>query len=145
MMRKRDTITIVIDPTKPYVYNMRHEGKGWPLVSEIEYEAGEVTLELAEFLHMDETRVDGAEMRRRAKKIGANLGQRHAEAILVSRHRIPEGWGRFQLTFPGTVRRSPSGLLFVPCLFQLGKSWEMIFENLESNWYLFDRLLRPRK
>jgi hypothetical protein len=138
----RPTVTITIDPAKPYGYDMRL--KGLRFESDIEYRAGAVMLELVEFLKAGETWISGAEMATRAKEIGANLGQKHAEALLENQHLIPGEWRHFYLAFPGTVWRDSCGLPRFPYLTRRGQSWVLETFWLGDVWHLSVRLLRPR-
>ena len=135
---------IVIDPTKPYVRDMTKEG--WTLPDgDIEYRPGEVELEFCEFLKFGESWIKGTEMAKRAVKLGANLGQKHAEALLENQNLIPPEFRHFYLTFPGTVWLDSSGDRHVPCLSWYGEQCSLLFHWLEFDWRSRDRLLRPRK
>lgn len=140
------TVAIMIDPTKKvFARNMKQES-GWELISDnTTYEAGEVKLELCEFLGSGENSVRGTTMAERALKLGANLGQKHAEAFLENQHLIPKEWRRFYLIFPGTVWLGSRGSRRVPCLHWLGGPWCLSFLWLGGGWGSGGRLLRPRK
>ncbi len=136
--------TIMVDPAQPFTRDMKQEF-GWGLISDIMYKEAEVKLELCEFLEPGETSVRGKIMAERAVKLGANLGQKHAETLLKNQHLIPKEWRRFYLIFPGTVWQDSNGNRHVPYLNWSGKRWHLNFYWLEDDWNSRDRLLSPRK
>lgn len=134
-------VTIAVDPAKPFGRDMTRDG--WTLESDLEYRAGEATLDLAEFLRSGESTVRGTVMAERAKKLGADLGQKHAEILLANQHLIPKEWRGYYLVFPGTVWRGSNGHRYVPYLLWNGERWFLDFDWLEFDWFSGVRLLRP--
>jgi hypothetical protein len=116
---------------------------GWTLVGNANC-TGTEELELAGFLHQGESRVDGNEMVRRAKELGNQAGQLHAELLLRQRDEIPKEWQRFYLVFPGTTWRLPNGGLHVPYLYWCGR-WYLDWDWLGYNWGGGGRLVRVCK
>ncbi|OGY62464.1 MAG: hypothetical protein A2745_03270 [Candidatus Harrisonbacteria bacterium RIFCSPHIGHO2_01_FULL_44_13] len=138
------TFTLTIDPDKPYVRDMTKEG--WTLPDgDIKYQPGEVELELVSFLKDGENSIQGYEMARRAQKMGANLGQKHAEAFLAKYGRWAPPEGVYYITFPGTVWQVGGGSRHIPYLLWSGGRWYLRFGWLESDWDSGDRLLCLRK
>ncbi len=78
--------------------------KEWKIVENVELSEFEVSnLELVSCLKKDEDEVGGEEMRRRAVRLGANLGLDDAKYILDHQAEIPPKFrGKF-LLFPGTL------------------------------------------
>lgn len=137
-------MTVIIDPTRPFARDMAKEDK-WKLESDLEYEAGEVTLELVKFLKPGENWVKGTVMAERSKELGANLGQKHAEALLENQHLIPEKWRKYYLVFPGSVWQRRDGDRTVSYLHWSGEQWCLDFYWLDDDFYSDYRVLRPRK
>ena len=79
------------------------------------------------------------------KKLGADFGQKHAEALLENQHLIPKEWRGYYLVFPGTVWQDSSGDRDVPCLYWDGGRWRLNFLWLGHDWGSDGRLLRPCK
>lgn len=100
-------------------------------------------LKLVSFLREGEIYISGEELVKRAKEMGANLGQAQAEHLLKHQQEIPEDWEKFYyyLLFAGTSWRDRDGRRYVPCLYRR-RRWGLSF-------YCFfgssGRLLRPRK
>ncbi len=138
------TLIITVNPEKSFVRDMAKESN-WKLLSDAEYKAGTTTYELAEFLKQGESYVKGDVMAGRAKEIGADLGQKHAEFLLENQNLIPEDYRKFYLVFPGTIWRDSGGGRRVPYLGWNGKQWYLCFYWLDDDWLGNDRLLRPRK
>lgn len=136
-------LTLSIDPAKPFVYDKRKEG--WKLKKDVKCQSGKVKLELAEILKSGEVWVKGTVMARRAKKMRANLGQRHLEAFLAKYERWTPPEGVSCITFPGTVWQDSRGGRYVPCLHWSGGQWYLCFNWLGSAWGSGGRLLRLRK
>jgi hypothetical protein len=138
-------VTITIDPIRPFDMDMKTLF-GWKLERDCEYQPGDVTLELAEFLKRCESWVKGTVMLDRAKAIGADLGQKHAEVLLENKHLIPSEWKNHYLIFPGTVWRVlPHGGRHVPCLRWRYDQWLLhLFRWLGGKWGADDRLVRSR-
>lgn len=136
-------VTVLIDPAKPFICDMSK--KGWKLLEDVKYEAGEVQLELAEFLKPGESSVSGEVMAERAKQMGVNLGQKHAEYLLENQHPIPKEWHQYYLVFSGTVWQVSGGDRRVPYLHWHGERWYLYFDWLGSVWSSRGRLLSVRK
>ena len=144
-----DALTLIIEgeiPRPMFKRDMCKEAS-WELVKDtrepIEIAVGD--LELATFLNHDEQFVMGEEMAKRAKNIGAMLGQRHAELLLEHQDQIPGEWRKYYILFPGTVWRGRDDGLFVPCLRWRGGRWCLPFRWLDCRFDSSGRLLRPRK
>lgn len=138
----RRTIGQLVVGQKPaFVYDKTKDG--WTLISDVGFQLGEV--ELVEFLKPGESNVKGNVMADRAKELGANLGQKHAEWLEKNQDRIPVKFRQFYLIFPGTVWQGPDGNRGVPRLSWYGDRWRLGFYGLGSGWYSSDRLLRLRK
>ena len=127
------------------VYDMTKDG--WTLPDgDIEYKSGKVELELVEFLKPGENRVKGTVMAKRAVKLGANLGQKHAEAFLAKYDYWIPPEEVFRIPFPGTVWRDSDRRRRVPFIgWDVGRQF-LGFGFLEDDWYSSPacRLLRPR-
>ncbi|GEM_PF-2137483 len=137
-------VTITLDPAKPFIYDKTKDG--WTLPDgDIQYEAGEVMFELTEFLKSSESWVKGTVMADRAKELGANPGQKHAEWLEEHQDRIPEEFRKFHLIFPGTLWRDARGDRSVPCLGWGGGRWCLYFFWLGGGWHSGGRLLRRCK
>ncbi len=136
-------VVISINPSTPLARDMRKAG--WKLESNVEYQAGEIALELAEFLKSGEHYVKGMVLTERAKAMGANLGQKHAEALLENQQMISKEWRDYYLVFPGTVWLHRVARRLVPCLGWIGCEWVLCFSWLDFDFRSFDRVLRPRK
>ncbi len=130
-------VRISVSPSTPFEYYA-----DWELVSDVEVQAGELTLKLAPFLKKGEASVKGDELTKRAKAMSANFGQRHAEALLRVQAQIPKEWRKYYLPFPGTVRRRPCGYLCVLCLRWRGDHWDLNFSWLGRDFDSNDRLVR---
>ena len=135
--------TVFINPAKLFLRDMTKEG--WELLQDVKYKAGEVQLKLVEFFKPGESSVRGDVMAERAKELGANLGQKHAEFLLENQHLIPVKFRKFYLTFPGTVWRDLHGDRRVLYLLWCGGRWCLNFEWLKSVWHGYGRLLGLRK
>ena len=120
---------------------------GWTLLEAVtEPEQILITgLEIFSFLKEGEDHISGEEMRSRAKDIGTNLGQKHAEHLLEHQADIPKDWRSFYLVFSGTLWRDPGGFLRVPYLAWGGGRWCLSFRWLGFGWCSGDRLLCARK
>lgn len=140
---KDATFTLTLDPAKPFVRDMTKEG--WTLESDVEYQPGKVEVELAEFLKPGEARITGYEMAKRAKEIGANFGQKHAEVFLANYERWIPPEGVFHITFPGTVWRDSFGGRSVPCLGWNGEQWHLRFSWLGYSCNSYERLFHSCK
>lgn len=132
---------------RPYFKRDMRKEAGWELVEDVR-EPAEIAigdLRLATFLNHDEQYVTGDTMRERAKNIGANLGQRHAEHFLDHQEEIPESYRPYWLIFPGTVWRGRDGALLVPCLHWDGGRWLLSFDWLGHRFRSHGRvsLFRP--
>lgn len=121
--------------------------EGWALLED----AGEPSsisiadLELVSFLKRGESYIGGEEMVKRAKKSGANLGQRHAEFLLEHQDEIPAKYRKHYLVFPGTIWRFRDGGRLVPYLCWDGGRWELVFGWLGRGWDSSARLPRSSK
>ena len=125
--------------------DMRKEG--WTLLEDVTVpeQISISGLEIFSFLKEGEDHISGEEMRSRAKDMGANLGQKHAEYLLEHQADIPKDWRSFYLVFSGTLWRDPGGFLRVPYLAWGGGRWCLSFRWLGDGWGSNDRFLRPRK
>ena len=129
-----------------FVRDMTNE-KGWELKEDVSESSiiSIADLELVPILNDGENSVSGKEMMKRAKKLNAMLGQRHAEYFLEHQEEIPEVFRNYYLTFPETVWQDGGGDRRVPCLSWSGGQWYLSFSWLEDDWGSHDRLLRSRK
>ncbi len=120
---------------------------GWELVEPgPEFDGKQFVPDLVEFLKSGESSVNGEEMKLRAKKLNAHLGQHHAEYLLDHQDLIPKEWrGRYYLVFPGTVWLGSHGRRRVPCLGWGGGRWSLSFGWLGRGWVGSDRLVGFRK
>ena len=129
------------------IFSRDMKKEGWTLIEDVS-EPDEISisgLEIFSFLKEGEDHISGEEMRSRAKDMGANLGQKHAEYLLEHQADIPKDWRSFYLVFSGTCWRYPDGDLIVPCLGWSGGRWCLCFLWLGDGWGSNDRFLRPRK
>jgi len=81
--------------------------KGWRLIDDATKPLGMLKVEAMSFHWKGEDYVDGWQMCYRAKSKGANLGERHARALLKEQRRIPRTLRKFYFLFPGTRWRDP--------------------------------------
>ncbi len=125
---------------------LQSPGEGWKLISDSGKKlVGTITLELVPILKEGEPNLPGVELIKRARELGADLGQHYAEAILANQHLIPKEWREFYLVFPGTVWQGPYDGRRVPYLYWGGRRWVLGFDWLECGWGVRSRLLRLRK
>ncbi|MDO8466913.1 MAG: hypothetical protein Q7S83_02105 [bacterium] len=133
----------VITADKPFARDMRE--RGWKLKRDVEVEHDLVVMDICGFHHPEEGLIHGNRMAIRALELDANLGQRHAEALLERQNFIPHSWTNFYLIFPGTVWNDPQGKRRVPFLgynSDTGK-WVLDFILLDQeNWCGIDKLMR---
>mgnify|MGYP001592610709 CR=1 FL=1 len=96
------------------------------------------------FLEKGESYINGEVMRKRAKKLTANLGLVDAKNDLEHQDNIPVGLRGKYLVYSGTVLRVSGGRLSVPCLFWYGDRWVLRFDWLGSDFHGFGRLARGK-
>lgn len=126
-----------------FLRDMKKEG--WTLVEDVFNEPLQVAqLKLVSFLKPDENYIEGEEMKKRAEKKNAALGQRQAEYLLEHQEEIPSEWRNYYLVFPGTIWRYRHGYLDVPCLRWYGVGWDLDFFRLGHGWDDCGRLLRSK-
>ena len=133
-------LTISVHPSVPFDRDKSKDG--WTLEEDTISPCGTIQLELCKFLEPKESYVNGEVMVERSKRLRANLGQRHAEALLRNHYLIPENWRAHHLVFPGTAWRGSCGR-YVPCLVWVGGQWFLRFGWLEYDWNSDYRLLSP--
>lgn len=138
-----EIVCVNVSSTIPFDRDMTKEG--WTIESDAEVQDGEVTLELVGFLKKEENHAFGDEMVRRAKEKDVLFGQRHAEALLRNRDKIPEEWRKYILLFPGTVWRASDDSLHVPYLLWNGCRWCLGFRWLTNVFDFLSRLVCSRK
>ncbi len=115
---------------------------GWKLLERVEFYGQPFDFNLVEFLKPGESYVNGEEMKQRAIKLNAHLGQGHAEYLEANQDRIPKEFrGKYYLVFPGTVWQGSDGDRGVPCLYWFGDRWFLSFFWLGGGWYLNCRLV----
>ena len=100
-------------------------------------------LELAPFLREGEESISGIQLRKRAKEMQANFGQRQAEYLLEHQEQIPGSWNRYSLLFPGTLWCDRTGEYRIPGLFFGGQHWNINFPKFYFNFGTQERLLCP--
>ncbi|MDP3729145.1 MAG: hypothetical protein Q8R26_00090 [bacterium] len=144
---KKEKGTVLI----PFKYDKTKDG--WTLIEDVPFDGKQFIPDIVEFLkprgfrRSAEIFVSGKVMRQRAKKLNANLGQRHAEYLLDYQELIPKEWqGEYNLAFPGTIWRGSRGDRYVPRLYWYDDRWCMDpdFGWLRYSWCSGDRLVRPR-
>ncbi len=119
---------------------------GWKLLEHVEFYGQPFDFDLVEFLKPGESYVNGEEMKQRAIKLNAHLGQGHAEYLEANQDRIPKEFrDKYYLVFPGTVWRGSGGDRYVPCLRWDGDRWCLHFGWLRVGWDSNDRLVCLRK
>lgn len=128
---------MVLSAPTDFIYDKCKDG--WKLLSDVPHD-GNPTLELAEFLHDDESHVNGEVMLSRATELELMAGQRHAERMLGQVGQIPESWRTFVLVFPGTVWRDTHGRS-VPFLDWTGDEWHLYWGWLDNGWFRNGRLV----
>ena len=142
---------------------MRHRGMdNCALIDSIEYSSLELKPffpEIIKILKPKELWLSGDEIKRRAGKHNAHLGQWHADYLswvtdpenrdtrnLQSHEKaIPEEWQKYNLFFPGTVWRNAEGHEYVPYLHFWYTWWLVEFRWLNTSWYPKDRFVRIRR
>lgn len=137
-----ESISINVSSSIPFDRDMQQEG--WKLKNDREIRDGEFILELLDFFQKKESHVSGNELVKRAKEKDALFGQRHAEALLRNKDKIPEKWRKYVLVFPGTVWRDSRGDLRVPCLRWHDRCWDLCFGWLAPGFYSHCRIVRSR-
>jgi hypothetical protein len=99
-------------------------------------------LELTPFLKDGENYVGGAEMVKRAKKLGGLTGLAHAKHLLDHQGEIPVEWRNFYLVFAGCECEDSGGLSRVPFLCFLVGQWHLDFYWLDDYFFGFFQLVR---
>ncbi len=122
---------------------------GWRMVENV-VKPKKITiadLEIVSFLKTGENRITGSVMRQRAKELGANFGQRHAEYLLAHQREIPKEFRDYFLVFPGTVWQSHDGTLGVPYIGwdSMSEQWYLNVRWIGFDWWDEARLIRPRQ
>lgn len=139
LMRGDAVISLACDMTRA----------GWRLIEDTrEPEEFKVAdLELISFTDKKEGHISSEEMRKQAKKLGASLGQYHAEYILEHQEDIPEEYRCKCPPFPGTLWSDPRECLHMPFLKweEEEKKWHMYFIEFSCGWDQWDRLFRLRR
>ena len=143
--KRGSILTLTLNPSSSTVAN-EAKRRGLKLVNDSDQslKAGEVELELCQVLHAGETRVDGDEMVRRAIKMGADKGEKHANAFLAQYKNWAPPKGVRYITFPGAVWQDGLGYPCVPYLAWDGDEWCLGFNWLGDGWNDGDRLLRHK-
>lgn len=139
----RDNLNVV-------VATFKHDKteNGWKLLEDVPFDGKQFILEIVEFLRPGESSVNGKEMKQRAKRLNAHLGQHHAEYLLDHQGLIPKEWrGKYCLAFPGTVwlLGVGGGRCDIPFLGWNGKEWCLSFGSLEGDWNVLGRLVTFRE
>ena len=120
---------------------------GWRLEDDVTDPVGELTLEVVGFMtEDDDDRIEGEEMVRRARRLEAELGQRHGQALLDQQGQIPLGWREFELlVFPFTTWYSPRAW-HVYCLYWRHEEWHAHWSTISGisskSWRRGHRLVR---
>lgn len=118
--------------------------KGWRLLEDVSFSGENFFPEVVGFVRSNESFLSLNEVRKRAKKIKACLGQHHAEWLLENQHLISWEWRNYHLIFPGTVWQVDEKNYRIPYLRWDGWQWILDFcygENWDTD---DDRLVRPR-
>ena len=104
-------------------------------------------LELVTFLLEGEVYVASEELVKRAKKMGANLGERQAKCLFEHQGEIPEEWRQYYLFFPGDICKDRNGSPSFACLvwYDDRKHWLLDYIAIGGGYDSVVRLLRPRK
>lgn len=125
------------DIPKPlFVRDMRKE-RGYTLIEEgPQHPKGVMVadLKLKEFLNHDETYIRGEELKKRAVRLNANLGQHTAEYLLEYQTEIPEDWRGIYIVFIGTIWQFSDGSCDVSCLRWRDGRWQLSFPWLGCDW-----------
>lgn len=124
-------------------YDKRKDG--WTLVYDSKVKDGEFTPQLVKFLQNDEHQITGEETVKRAIELGSCAGQRHAEAMLRNKDKIPAKWAGSLLLFVDTIWQCQDGGHAVPGIYQSREGYSLTFYRLEDGFYQGFRLVRPRK
>lgn len=133
-------------PVPAFKRDMAKEA-GWTLESDVGFNPAisKVSdLERVEFFFRTESFVSGTELEERARKLNANLGQKHAEWLLEHQDKVPESWRGTYLIFPGTVWRRGGGRS-APYLHWSGGQWCLRFGWLDGRFGSGGRLVRLSK
>ncbi|MDE2000969.1 MAG: hypothetical protein KGI60_00175 [Patescibacteria group bacterium] len=101
---------------------------------------------IVEFLDGENSICD-EELRKRARNLGANLGQAHAEYLLERQNRIPWEYRGDDLVFPATVWNPSGGDRYTsdcysPILVWNGSFWDLGFNRLGNGWNHHARLVK---
>lgn len=145
LIEQIDVLVCFTESLKPHVSFQRDMTKdGWVLEEDVSGpELNSIAaLETVSFVKDGEKWISSEEMIKRAKELGAMLGQHHAEWLLERQKEIPKEWLKVYIVFPGTVWRDPGGRLYVPYLGRDGEQWCLRFGCLDFDWRSGGRLLR---
>jgi len=120
--------------------------EGWKLLEDVPFNGEGFSFELVNFMQSGEVLISGNQVRERAIKINANLGQGHAEYLVMHQGLIPKRWrGEHQLVFPGTVWLDQDGHKRVPFLRWGTDYWFLDWHYLDRGWFEFTKLVRIKK
>ena len=127
--------------------NFKHDMQkdGWTLLENTPRRLSSAITGIS-FLKEGETRINGEEMARRARfDLDADYGQEDAEWLLENQDKIPVELQKFYLIFPATKWLGADGNRYVPYLYWSGGRWVLDFSWLDSGFYSYSRLVRPRE
>lgn len=102
----------------------------WKKISDVDASDGD-RMDVLPFIKTGEI-VSGAEMIKRAKKMGGLTGSAHCNYLLANQDEIPEDWQKYVLIFAGCQREDSQGNQFVLYL---------SFNERENCWRLSFHLL----
>lgn len=116
---------------------------GWEGIRDVVINNGD-ELDLDHILKDGEKWVSGAEMMKRAKKLGGLTGRAHADYLLAHQDEIPEEWRESVLIFAGCEYKDSGGRSRVPCLCFNDDQWRLYFFWLGNNFDDNYRLVRRK-
>lgn len=119
----------------------------WPdveILRDMEYASTGGIYEAVRLVERGEIRIRGNLMVRRAKKIKAVLGLRHAIYLSMNQKEIPKECDNCHFTFIGTeLVQNGTNRRFYPALRKNNARWELTLTATRGFWYPMDRLIRP--
>lgn len=135
-----DQLQAFVEHRNPFIFKsavdrfqLNKTKDGWTLLEDVPFDGIQFTPDIVGFFKPGESSVHCDVMRVRAREANANLGQRHAEYLLVHQELIPTNWrGKHRLVFPGTLWGYSGNGRYVQCLDWFDGQWRMDLDSLEN-------------
>jgi hypothetical protein len=91
--------------------------EGWKLLEDTPFSGGDFSPKDIEFIKFDESFTSIKKLQKKAKRLGACLGQHHAEWLIKNPQLIPEKLKCYYLIFPGTIWQISDSIFKKPYFF----------------------------